>query len=70
MKKTIEIPVLIGSDGTWMSNGPDPDWGLLADCIMTDGKDPPQSRKYTVRVTLELPPAINTADAESVETVR
>ncbi len=66
---TIEIPVLMGSNGKWMSNGEDPDWGLLADCIMDGGNDPSQSRKYVVRVTLEVPPDHVTVDANGADPV-
>jgi hypothetical protein len=64
---TIDIPVLIGSNGRWMSSGPDPDWGLLADCIMDDDKDPAQSKRYIVRVKVPVPTEADYLMGEVVE---
>lgn len=64
---TINIPILIGSNGKWMTNGPDPDWGLLADCIMDDDKDPKQSKRYFVRVKIPVPTEADYLVGEVVE---
>lgn len=65
---TINIPILIGSNGKWMSNGPDPDWGLLADCIIDDDKDPAQSKRYIVRVAVPVPTDADVLIGEIIET--
>ena len=57
MPKQIEIniPVLVGSNGKWNTMGPEPDWGIMADCIMDGNEDPKQVRKYMVRATVTVP---------------
>lgn len=59
---TIEIPVLVGSNGKWCANGYSKmaehgvDWGLLADALEgDDGKYPGAEKRYVVRVTVLLP---------------
>jgi len=68
----IAIPLLMGSNGKWMSNGPekDCDWGLMADCIMDDDKDPACVRRYMVHVTIDVPDAVTTVEADTVENAR
>ena len=65
---TIEIPLLVGSNGKWSTMGPDEDWGLMADCIMDGSEDPEQSRRYKVRVTVDLPETVILGNAVAVET--
>lgn len=50
-----------------MSNGPDPDWGLLADCIMDDNnEDPKQTRKVMVAATIPVPDDFELVEAADV----
>lgn len=65
---TIDIPLLIGSNGKWCTMGPDPDWGLLADSIMDGRKDPAQSKRYMVRVKIPVPTEADYLIGEAVET--
>lgn len=59
---TVEIPVLVGSNGKWCANGYNKaaeqgiDWGLMADALEGDDrKYPSAERRYVVRATLLVP---------------
>lgn len=52
------IAVLVGSNGqvAALDVKGEPDWGLLADCIMNpDNTDPDASNRYIVEVEVPLP---------------
>ena len=59
---TVEIPVLVGSNGQWCANGytstekDGADWGFMQESLMdADDKYPGAERRYIVRATLLVP---------------
>ena len=59
---TVEIPVLVGSNGKWCASGwntaveQGPDWGFMFDSLESDdGSFPATERRYVVRATLIVP---------------
>lgn len=55
---TIEIPLLVGSNGKWCASGysstakDGADWSFMSDCL---GDDPSVERRYMVRATVTVP---------------
>lgn len=59
---TVEIPLLVGSNGKWCANGytstskDGADWGFMADSLLDDDdKYPAAERRYIVRATVIVP---------------
>ena len=59
---TVEIPLLVGSNGKWCANGytstekDGADWGFMVDSLEgDDGKYPSVERRYVVRATVLVP---------------
>lgn len=59
---TVEIPLIVGSNGMWCANGYNAnakdgvDWGFMADNLEgNDGKYPAAERRYVVRATVLVP---------------
>lgn len=73
---TVEIPLLVGSNGKWCANGYSSteqngaDWGFMADSLQNDDMTfPSVERRYVVLATVLVPddvPEIVTGNLEAV----